>query len=165
VNDSEQLRLGPELLGVMRAGVTHALEYGAEFVAPPHLLLGLLADPVVGPAIDALVPRENIERAAAEAVKKLPEVAELHEVALPDGTRTPFQRYDTLAFRSADGTRTLYLDGDAYHVFIEGARRADEVYRPKHLVYGFTAEAVKDRDVLSLFGVDPEAVTRAVEPL
>lgn len=165
MTDNEQLRLAPELLGVMRAGVTHALEHGAEFVAPPHLLLGLLADPVVGPAIDALVPRENIERAAAEAVKKLPEVAELHEVPLPGGARPPFQRYDTLAFRSHDGTRALYLDGDAYHVFIEGARRAEDVYRPKHLVYGFTAEAVKDRDVLALFGADPQAVTEAVDPL
>jgi Clp amino terminal domain, pathogenicity island component len=165
VTDNEQLRLGPELLAVMRAGVTHALEHGAEFVAPPHLLLGLLADPLVGPAIDPLVPRENIERAALEAAKKLPEIAELPDAPLPGNERAPFQRYDTLAFRSHDGTRTLYLDNDAYHVFIEGARRAEDVYRPKHLVYGFTAEAVKDRDVLSLFGVDPEAVTKAVDGL
>jgi hypothetical protein len=165
VTDNEQLRLSAELIGVMRAGVTQALRHGAEFVAPPHLLLGLLEDRVVGPAIDPLVPRENIERAASDAARKLPEVAELPEGPLPPGARPPFQRCDTVAFRSQDGTRTLYLDGDAYHVFIEGARRADEVYRPKHLVYGFTAEAIKDRDVLSLFGADPEAVTKAVDPL
>ena len=163
--DSEQLPLSPELLAVLRAGVTTAIEHGAEFVAPPHLLLGLLADPQIGPAIDPLVPRENIVKAASEAGKKLPEVTEIPETSLAASERPPFPRYDTLAFRSKDGTRTLYLDGDAYHVFLEGARRADGVYRPKHLVYGFTAEAVKDRDLLRLFGADPQSVTSAVDTL
>lgn len=163
--ESEQLRLSDELLGVLRAGVSAAIAHGAEFVAPPHLLLGLLADPHVGPAIDPLVPREKIDKAAADAAKKLPEVAEIPEGALPAGEHAPFARYDTLAFRSLDGARTLYLDADAFHVFVEGARRADEIYRPKHLVYGFTAEAVKDRDLLSLFGADPQGVTKAVDQL
>ncbi|HZW53542.1 MAG TPA: Clp protease N-terminal domain-containing protein [Candidatus Elarobacter sp.] len=165
MTDGEQLRLDPALIDVMRAGVTAALDHGAEFVAPAHLLLGLLADPQVGPAIDPLVPRDHIAEAAEDAAKKLPEVAELPEGALPGTERAPFARYDSLAFRSQDGSRTMYLDGDAYHVFIEGARRAGEVYRPKHLVYGFTAEAVKDRDLLSLFGSDPQSVTKAVDTL
>jgi hypothetical protein len=163
--DSEQLRLGSDLLDVLRAGVTAALADGAAFVAPAHLMLGLLADPRVGPAIDPLVPREKILKAAADAPAKEPEVEELPEGPLPEGEQPPFARYDTLAFRSLDGSRTLYLDGDAFHVFIEGARRADDVYRPKHLVYGFTAEAVKDRDLLSLFGSDPQSVTKAVDGL
>jgi hypothetical protein len=163
--DSEQLRLGDDLLDVLRAGVSRAVEHGAEFVAPPHLLLGLLADPQVGPAIEELVPRENIDKAAADAAKKLPDIAEIPEGTLPDGEHAPFARYDTLAFRSLDGSRTLYLDAHAFHVFIEGARRADDVYRPKHLVFGFTAEAVKDRDLLSLFGSDPQGVTKAVDAL
>lgn len=165
MTDSEQLRLGDDLLAVLRTGVTTALAHGARFVAPPHLLLGLLEDPSVGPAIDPLVPREAIDKAAADAVNKPPEVSEVAENGLPEGAQPPFQRYDTLAFRSQDGTRTLYLDGDAYHVFVEGARRADDVYRPKHLVFGFTAEAVKDRDLLSLFGSDPQSVTKAVDAL
>jgi hypothetical protein len=164
VSDSEQLRISPELLDVLRAAVTSATAHGAEFVAPPHVLLGLLADPQIGPVIDPLVPRDAIVKAAAETGKKLPEVAEVPEGGLLPSEQPPFTRYDTLAFRSRDGTRTLYLDGDAYHVFIEGARRAVGVYRPKHLVYGFTAEAVKDRDLLSLFGSDPQSVTTAVEP-
>lgn len=163
--ESEQLRLSPELLDVMRAGASAAAEHGCGFIAPPHLLLGLLRDPLIGPAIEPLVPRETIETAAADAAKKLPEVTEILEPAPPRGDPPPFTRYDTLAFRSLDGTRTLYLDADAHHVFIEGARRADEVYRPKQLVYGFTAEAVKDRDVLRLFGSDPQSVTQAVDAL
>ena len=163
--DNEQLRLGSDLLDVMRAAVTQAVETGAQFVAPPHLLLGLLADPRVGPAIAPILPQEKITRAAEEALKKLPEVTELPEGELPQGEQPPFTRYDTLAFRSKDGRRTLYLDGDAYHVFIEGARRAENVYRPEHLVLGFTAEAVKDRDLFSLFGSDPQGVTKAVSNL
>jgi hypothetical protein len=163
--DSEQLRLGDDLLDVLRTGVTAALGDGAEFVAPAHLLLGLLADPHVGPAIEPLVPREKIVKAGSDAAKKLPEVDEVPEGALPGAEQPPFVRYDTLAFRSLDGTRTLYLDAAAFHVFIEGARRADDVYRPKHLVFGFTAEAVKARDLLSLFGSDPQGVTKAVDAL
>jgi hypothetical protein len=164
VTENEQLRLSPELLDVLRRGVTAALEYDCEFVAPPHVLLGLLADPLVGPAIDSLVPREAIVKAAEDAAKKLPEVVHIAE-ALPATEQPPFSRYDTLAFRSVDGVHTLYLDGDAFHVFVEGARRAGEVYRPKHLVYGFSAEAVKDRDLLRLFGSDPQSVTQAVDAL
>ncbi|HEX3551561.1 MAG TPA: Clp protease N-terminal domain-containing protein [Candidatus Elarobacter sp.] len=165
MTDGDPVRLDRDLLAVLRAGVTAAIENGAEFVAPAHLLLGLLQDPRVGPAIDPLVPREAIERAAADAAKKLPEVGEVLADELPAGERAPFPRYDTLAFQARDGSRTLYLDGDAYHVFVEGSRRAEEIYRPKHLVYGFTAEAVKDRDLLSLFGSDPASITKAVDAL
>ena len=165
MTDSEQIRLGDDLLGVMRTAVTIAIWHGAEFVAPPHLLLALLTDSRVGPAIDPLIPRERIDKAAEDAAKKLPEVLEIPEGALPDGEHPPFARYDTLAFRSQDGERTLYLDAEAQRVFVEGARRAGEVYRPKHLVYGFTAEAVKERDLLDLFGSDPQGVAAAVDGL
>jgi hypothetical protein len=161
----EQLRLDADLIAVLRAGVTHALAHGAEFVAPPHLLLGLLADPLVGPAIAPLVPRENIEKAAADAAAKPSQLVEAPDEPHDDGAVPPFVRYESLAFRSQDGARTLYLDGECFRLFIEGARRAVGVYRAKHLVYGFTAEAVKDRDLLKLFGTDPQGVSRAVEGL
>jgi hypothetical protein len=165
VTDGEQLRLDSDLVDVLRAGVTHALAHAAEFVAPPHLLLGLLADPVVGPAIAPLVPREKIDKAAADGAVKPPQLADVAEEPPPDGETPPFARYDSLAFRSRDGTRTLYLDAESFRLFIEGARRAVGIYRAKHLVYGFTAEAVKDRDLLSLFGADPQGVSKAVEGL
>ncbi len=164
MTDGGQVRLDPDLLDVLRAGVTHALAHGAEFVAPPHLLLGLLAHPVVGPAIAPLVPREKIDKAAANGAPKPPQPADPPDEPLP-GETPPYARYDSLAFCSQDGTRWLYLDAESFRLFIEGARRAVDVYRAKHLVYGFTAEAVKDRDLLSLFGADPQAVTKAVEGL
>jgi Clp amino terminal domain, pathogenicity island component len=163
--DHEQLRLGTDLVAVMRGGVSIAIEHGAQFVAPPHLLLALLDDPLVGPAIGPLVPKPRIDRAAIDAAKKLPEVYEVPEGPLPDAERPPFQRYDTLAFRARDGARTLYLDADAYHLFLEGARRAGETYHAKHLVMGFTAEAVKDRELLAIVGSDPLGVTMSVSEL
>lgn len=163
--DHEQLQLAPDLLDVMRDGVSIAIANGAQFVAPPHLLLALLKDPRVGPAIDPFIRRNRLERAVAEASKKLPGVLEVPEGALPDGEHAPFARYDTFAFRSVDGARTLYLDGDAYHLFIEGAQRAQDVYHPKHLVMGFTAESVKDQDLLAIVGPDPAGVTAAVVEL
>lgn len=161
----EQLRLDSDVMNVLRAGVTHAIENGAQFVAPPHLLLGLLDDPLIGPAIVTLVPRDAIDKAAADAAEKPSQLVEHPEEPRPDGDAPPFARFDSLAFRSRDGTRTLYLDAESLRLFIEGARRAVGVYRAKHLVYGFAAEAVKDRDLLTLFGTDPQSVSKAVEEL
>jgi hypothetical protein len=161
----EQLRLDADLVNVLRAGVAHAIANGAQFVAPSHLLLGLLADPLIGPAIAPLVPRDKIDKAAAEAATKPSQLDEVPDEAPPGGGAAPFVRYDSLAFRAQDGSRSLYLDGESFRLFIEGARRAVGVYRAKHLVYGFTAEAVKDRDLLSLFGTDPQSVSKAVEDL
>ncbi len=159
------MRLDADLMAVLRAGVTHAIEHGAQFVAPSHLLLGLLADPLIGPAITKLVPREKIDKAAADAAAKPSQLVEIPEEPPNGADALPFARYESLAFRSRDGAHTLYLDGESYRLFIEGARRAVGVYRAKHLVYGFAAEAVKDRALLSLFGTDPQSVSKAVEDL
>ena len=163
--DQEQLRLAPDLLAVMRSGVDNAIGRGSQFVYPPDLLLALLDDPAIGAAIAARVNREKVEKAAETASAKLPEVAEVPEGPLPDDEKPPFQRYDTLAFTSRDGTRTMYLDRDAYHLFLEGARRADEVYKPKHLVMGFVAASVKDGEVLALLGPDPQRINADISEL
>jgi hypothetical protein len=162
--DHEQLRLAPGLLAVMRAGVTHALERGGRFVAPPDLLRALLDDPQVGPVLAGLVAHERLAKAQSVATDKLPGVVEVADHALPSGA-PPFPRYDTFAFRSADGGRAIYLDADAQHLFIEGARRADDVYQPKHLALGFAEESVKDGAILALFGANPQDVSVAVAAL
>ncbi len=168
--DHEQLRLAPDLLAVLRAGVTHALERGGRFVAPPDLLRALLADPEVGPVLAGLVAHERLAKAALAASDKPPGVAEIADDAPPPGSAgavgpPPFPRYDTFAFRSPDGARSLYLDADAHHLFIEGARRADDVYHPKHLALGFAEESVKDGDILALFGANPQDVSVAIAAL
>ena len=144
--DHEQLRLAPDLLAVMRAGVTRALKREACFVAPPDLLQALLADPEVGPVLNGLVAHERLAKAALAAPDEPPDI-------------------ETFAFRSADGTDSLYLGAEAQHLFIEGARRADDVYRPKHLALGFAEESVKDGAILTLFGADPRDVSVALAAL
>lgn len=165
--DHEQLRLAPDLLAVMRAGVTHALARGGRFVAPPDLLRALLADPEVGPVLAGLVAHERLAKAALAASDRPLGVAEIADEPGSEGAAgpPPFPRYDTFAFRSGDGAVSLYLDADAQHLFIEGARRADDVYRPKHLALGFAEESVKDGDILALFGANPQDVSVALAAL
>ncbi|HEX3469332.1 MAG TPA: hypothetical protein VHT05_14725 [Candidatus Elarobacter sp.] len=162
---ADELRLDADLLGVMRASVTGAVEHGGAFVAPAHLVLGLLADPRIGPVVAPLVSHERVEAAAAAARHTPPAVAELPEGELPGGAQPPFARYDTVAFRSSDGEHTVYLDAAAFHLYLEGARRAAGAYRAKHLVYAFAAEAIKERALLELFAAEPQAVTAAVDAL
>jgi hypothetical protein len=164
--EHEQLRLGSDLLAAIRAGVDAAIEYGGQFVAPAHLLLGILRDEHVGPALDPLVPRERIVKAAEDAAKRLPGVVEVPEpLMMQDRERPPFVRYDTLAFHALDGSRAMYLDGESFKLFVEGARRTTDAYHARHLVMGFAAEAVKDRDLLELFGADPARVMSAMVDL
>lgn len=165
MTEGDDLRLDADLLGAMRASVTAALEHGAAFVAPPHVVLGLLADPRIGPAIAPSIASERVEAAAAAARHQAPAVSELPEGELPDGAQPPFVRYDTVAFRSRDGEHLVYLDAGAFHLYLEGARRAAGTYRAKHLVYALTAEAIKDRALRELFAAEPQAVTAAVDNL
>jgi hypothetical protein len=163
--DNEQLRLTPELLRVMRAGVSHAIEAGEEFVAPTHLMLALIDDARIGTTIAEIVPAARVRDAMANSKGRLPEVAEVPEGPLPEGETVSFKRYDTLAFRSADHSRTLYLDRSAYDIFIAGARRADEAYEPKHLAMGFAAVSVKDGEIGNLLGTEPQRLTIALSEL
>ncbi|HZO95438.1 MAG TPA: hypothetical protein VFB22_16940 [Candidatus Baltobacteraceae bacterium] len=165
IDHEPQQRLAADLLAVMRGGAAAAVARGASFIAPAHVMEGLLADPRVGPALAPIVTRGRLERSAEDAAHKLPDILPLPEIGVARGEEPAFARFDSLAFRTPDGASTLYLDADALHVFVEGARRAGETYRAKHLLLGFTAEAVKDRDVLSLFGVDPLDVARVVDAL
>ena len=153
--DFEQVLLSDELLAVMRCAVSYAVEYGASFVAPPHLLLALLDDPKVGDSL-----RETIERGRLVAAARQPApagVIELREGMMPRGETPPFQRYDSLVFQSSDGQQQRWLNRDTLRLFNESARRVDAGrFLPKHLVVGFATESQADRDVRSLLGKDPQ---------
>jgi len=159
--EPDQLPLSKEVLAVMRGAVTYALAAEAEFVAAPHLLLAMLDDAEVGDVLADFLERGKIVNETKK--KTSPGVLEIPESPLPDGETAPFKRYDTLAFRSADGATALWLDRYCFKVFIEGARRIDDgPYRPKHLAAGYMAEAIRDRDLQLLLGRDPQAVTMAI---
>ena len=162
--DSDQVLLSDELLAVCRAAVTFAVEYGAAFVAPPHVLLALLDDPKVGESL-----REVLERGRIIAAARQPSAGGVHEVGegvLPRGEKPPFVRYDTVVFHSLDGQSQRWFNRDSFKLFNESARRANGGrFLPRHLALGLTVCAQDDQSVRSLLGKDPELFREIVYAL
>ena len=159
--DVEQLSLSRDLLELMRKAATYAGEDSMEFITPPHVLLALLDEPIFAEAVGEDIDRERVVSSAKEP--RLPEVYEMSEGPLPEGEAPPFKRYDTLVFHSTDGTKSAWLDKQSFRMFVEGARRvSDGPYKPKHLALGYVAEALKDRELLDLFGKEPQSVNSKI---
>lgn len=162
--DQDQVLLTDELLAVCRAAVTFAVEYGAAFVAPPHMLLALLDDAKIGQTLGDVLERGRIVAAARQ-----PAPGGVHEVGegvLPRGEKPPFTRYDSLVFHSSDGQYQRWLNRDSFKLFNEAAKRANGGrFLPKHLALGFTVVAQDDQNTRSLLGKDPEAFKEIVYAL
>jgi hypothetical protein len=162
--DQDQVLLSDELLAVCRAAVTFAVEYGASFVAPPHVLLALLDDPKVGGAL-----AEVLERGRIVAAARQPSPGGVHEVgegAMPRGEKPPFTRYDSLVFHSSDGQYQRWLNRDSFKLFNESARRANGGrFLPRHLALGITVVAQDDQNVRALLGKDPDVFKEIVYAL
>jgi hypothetical protein len=162
--EHEQLALSEELLVAMHDAVRHALAGGCAYVAPAHLLLALLDEPVLGVALRDVLERGRLLADAKR--KREPGIHELPERAVPAGERVTFRRYDSLAFRSPDGRSVMWLDGDARRIFFGGAKLVTAgAYKPKHLALGYLAESANDPALHDLLGRDPHAVTTAVYAL
>jgi hypothetical protein len=153
--DDEQVLLSDDVLAVMRRAVTYAVEYGAQFVAPPHLLLALLDDVKIGDTL-----RDTLERGRVVAAARQPApggVIELKEAPLPRGEKAPFVRYDTVVFQSTDGQHQRWLNRDTFKIFNEAAKRVEKGrFLPRHLALGLALESQEDRDVRMLLGREPE---------
>jgi hypothetical protein len=162
--EAEQLPLAPDLLTTMRVAVDYARSYRAPFVTAHHILLALLDDRFVGPSLNDALKRPDVELAAKDA--KPSHVLEIKEQLDAPGDISTLKRYDTLAFRSADGTETVWLDRTAYHVFLEGARRVESgAFGPKHLALGLLTEAIRNKELRQVLGSDPGAVSATVYAL
>jgi hypothetical protein len=152
--DVEQVLLSDDVLAVMRAAVSYAVEYGAKFVAPPHLLLALLDDARIG---DTLM--ESVERGRVVAAARQPApagVVEMKEGTLPRGEKAPFVRFDTVVFQSTDGHHQRWLNRDTFRIFNESAKRVERGrFLPRHLAVGIALEAQEDRDIRVLLGREP----------
>ena len=162
--DADQVLLSDELLLVVRGAVTFAVEYGAAFVAPSHILLALLDDPKVGPVVGEVLERGRIVAAARQ-----PAAGGIHEVGegvLPRGEKPPFTRYDTVIFQTLDGQYQRWLNRDAFRLFNEGVKRANGGrFLPKHLALGFWTVAQDERDTRALLGHEPDLFKDAVYAL
>lgn len=157
--NTEALPLSQELLGAMRNAAAHAIALGESFITPRALLLALLDDAGIGPAIGGIVSREKL------LALKGPESAE--EALTPDkrepsGEHAPLVRYDTLAFKTPEGRSSMWLCREALQIFMEGAQRADDRYLPKHLALGVAAEAVRAPGVLAALRIEPGTLIDAI---
>ncbi|HEV7178967.1 MAG TPA: hypothetical protein VGN11_03795 [Candidatus Baltobacteraceae bacterium] len=161
----EQIFLSRELLDVMRDSARIALECREPFITVRSLLLALLNDPHTGPALAGTISREKLDayEAAGDAIARMT-ASRVPEPHMPPGERPAMLRFNTLAFKVPDGSRSVWLSREALSAFAEGARRVDEgaLYAPKHLAFGVAADAIRAPGLLSALHIEPGAVTDAV---
>ncbi len=160
--DMEQIPLTAELLGVMRRAARTAIDLKEPFITPRALLLSLLEDPGVGPAISGVVNRDKVLGAE---VGESAGMTRLIEERMENGEQPAMARYDTLAFKTPDGRASMWLNKDAYNIFVEGAQRVDERYYPKHLALGLAAQAIQAPGVLAAIRVEPGFLADAIYKL
>ncbi|HET6895633.1 MAG TPA: hypothetical protein VFH72_09670 [Candidatus Baltobacteraceae bacterium] len=157
--DLEQVPLTAELLSVMRRAARTAIDLKEPFISPRALLLALLDDPDVGPSISHVVVRQKV--LDAEVGENTGMTRALEE-RMESGEQPAITRYDTLAFKTPDGRTSMWLNKDAYRIFIEGAQRVDDRYYPKHLALGLAAEAIQAPGVLAAIRVEPGVLADAI---
>lgn len=160
--EMEQVPLTAELLGVMRRAARKAIDLKEPFITPRSILLSLLEDPGIGPALAGVVNRDKVLSAE---VGESAGMTRLIEERMENGEQPAMTRYDTLAFKTPDGRTSMWLNKDAYNIFIEGAQRVDDRYYPKHLALGLAAEAIQAPGVLAAIRVEPGVLADAIYKL
>jgi len=157
----EQVPLSEELLAVMRNSGRYAQQLREPFITARALLLALLDDEHIGPALADVIPRDRLlGLAPADDVRAT--AARIPETSLEGTEKTAMPRYDTLAFKLPEGTASVWLSREAFTIFVEGANRAEDMYVPKHLAFGLAAEALRTPGVLTALRVEPGKVTEAL---
>ena len=158
----EQIPVSAELLALMRNAASTAQRLREPFITIRAMLIALLDDTVVGPALQDVIARDDLEAFAPEGDMKRFVASRRQEPEMPEGERPSILRFDTLAFKTNDGTSSVWLSREAYSVFLEGAQRADGAYAPKDLACGIAAEAQRTPGILSALQVSPGVVSDAV---
>jgi hypothetical protein len=158
----EQIAVSVELLALMRNAAAIAQRVREPFITVRALLLAMLDDPAIGPALSEAIPREKLEAFKPEGDMKRFVASRRHEPEMEAGERPSILRFDTLAFKTPDGSATVWLSREAFTVFCEGAQRSEEVYLPKHLAFGIAAEAVRTPGILAALQIQPGTVSEAV---
>lgn len=158
----EQIPLTSELLGVMRRAAKQAIDLKEPFITPRAILLSLLDDPGIGPPLAGVVNRDKV---LGVQVGENTGMTRLIEERMENGEQPAMARYDTIAFKTPDGRTSVWLNKDAYHIFIEGAQRVDERYFPKHLALGIAAQAIHAPGVLAAIRVEPGVLADAIYKL
>ncbi|MDE2482183.1 MAG: hypothetical protein KGN02_08330 [bacterium] len=161
----EQIPLSRELLALMRHAVDVASSLREPFVSVRALLLALLDEPALGAALEPVLPRERLDAYALpeDAGTRLT-ASRVPEPKLRPGERAAMLRFNTLAFKTPDGTRSVWLSREAHAVWIEGAKRVGEngAYLPKHLALGIAADAVRSPGIFAQLHLAPGAIVDAI---
>lgn len=164
----EQIFLSDEILDLMRHAAELAGTVREPFVTVRAMLLALLDDAELGPALADALPREKLElyQMAAEAAKANI-ASRISEPQMQAGERAAMLRFNTLAFKVPDGSRSVWLSREAFSAWNEGAKRVADGsrYLPKHLVFGIAADALRTPGVLAALHVPPGAINEAIQNL
>ncbi len=164
----EQIFLSDEILQLMRRAAQLAGTVREPFITVRSMLLALLDDPRLGPALQDVLPRERLERyeMAAEAAKANI-ASRVPEPPMQAGERAAMLRFDTLAFKVPDGSKSIWLSHEAFNAWNEGAKRVEDGarYLPKHLAFGIAADAVRVPGVLAALHLSPGEVNDAIMKL
>ena len=164
-DNADQILLSDEVLALMRNAAHLAGELHEPFITVRTLLLALLDEPAIGPKLAEVLPRERLD------AYELPENAGMRLTAsrvpepnMPSGERAALLRFNTLAFKVPDGSKSVWLSREAYNVWSEGARRVEEGQRfePKHIAFGIAADAVRVPGVLAELHIAAGDVTDAL---
>jgi hypothetical protein len=160
--ETEQIFLSDEVLAFMRNAARLAGQLREPFITVRTLLVALLEEPTLGPSLEEVLPREKLEG------YELPEDAGVRLTAsrVPEpnaqaGERPALLRFNTLAFKLPDGSKSVWLSREAFTVWNEAAKRVPEgeKFLPKHVAFGIAADAIRSPGVLAAMQVSPGDVT------
>jgi len=164
----EHIPLSSELLALMRFAAHTATTLHEPFITVRALLVALLEDDRIGAALQEAIPREKLYDYAIDAGAAVRMTASrVAETSLDSGERSAMLRFNTLAFKVPDGSRSVWLSREAHSAFVSGAQRVPEgdAYAPVHLAQGIAADAIRAPGLLSALHIEPGVVTDAIMKL
>ncbi len=162
---AEQISLSDEILNLMRHAAELAGTVNEPFITLRSILLALLDDPRIGPALKDVLPREKLQQYQMGADDTKASIASrVSEPQMEAGERVAILRFNTLAFKVPNGTRSVWLSRDAFSAWSEGAKRVEDGgrYMPKHVAFGIAADAVRAPGILAALDLSPGEINEAI---
>jgi hypothetical protein len=161
----EQVFLSDELLTFMRNAARIAGESKEPFITIRTLLAALLEDPVVGPALVEVLPPEKLQdyEFPADSVTRMT-ASRVQEPPMENGERPGMLRFNTLAFKTPDGKKSVWLSREAHAAWSEAGKRVKdgEPFLPKHVAFGIAADAIRTPGIFSVLHLSPGDLTDAL---
>ena len=161
----EQIFLSDEILTLMRRAAELAGTVREPFITVRTMLLALLDDPHLGPELQDVLPREKlIEYEMGADAARANIASRVSEPQMQAGERAAMLRFNTLAFKIPNGSKSVWLSRDAFTAWTEGAKRVEDGgrYMPKHLAFGIAADAIRVPGILAALHLSPGAINEAI---